>query len=318
MLRDRRSERCAEIRIGGSYRRCAVSNAFRWDRDLGSGIRVLVLRVSAVGSGQRCGCWGRRIEEGLGLGSGPALPPAGRAAPGWVLGPSPALPLPLRRVRGWVAPELRARSCLWPWGARGCRCWARQEDGASLEQTLDRGWKKAGRGDRPAPGPTGSAAPSAPPPAPPPGFPLADPGPPRGDTEPPAPVTLRPPRSLPASPGNLCRTSGAAAPGRPLGPAPAVPGVGLEEARSPRKGCSEQAHGDASARTETTDSPEGPEEQLAPSGNGGTGPFAEGLRQQFLILASKSSHTAARYVLTTPNLFPPFLSEAAVHQQHLS
>ncbi|XP_041256079.1 uncharacterized protein LOC121333626 [Onychostruthus taczanowskii] len=361
MLRDRRSQRCAEIRAGGGYRRCAVSDALRWDRDRGSRIRVLVLQVSAVGSGQSRFFLGK---QGAGAGAG-----GSRRDWGWDRDRRyRRREEPLRdgcrdRARrcrsrcggcgAGVAPELRARSCLWPWGARGCRCRARQEDGASLEQTLDRGWKKAGHGDRPAPGPTGGAAPSAPPPAPRghrapgPGNPAATalpariPGEPlpneRGGRwgrlqvcpvwdwrRPEAPERLAAPRVL-----GICRggaVPAASCPRHAACQAHGHRGTGTAPARTRLKGClwllgqgcSEQAHGDASARTESTDSPEGPEERLARSGNGGTGPLAEGLRQQFLILASKSSHTAARYVLTTPNLFPPFLSEAAVHQQHLS
>ncbi|KAL9851482.1 uncharacterized protein GJ701_004321 [Geothlypis trichas] len=52
MWRERRSERCAEIRVGACCWCCAGSKAFRWDRDrdLGLGIRVLVLPVFPVGA----------------------------------------------------------------------------------------------------------------------------------------------------------------------------------------------------------------------------------------------------------------------------
>ncbi|XP_068038862.1 spidroin-2-like [Anomalospiza imberbis] len=131
--------------------------------------------------------------------------------------------------------------------AAGAGSRARQEDGASLEQALDRGWKRAGQGDRPCRprDPIGTAAPSAPPPAP-----RADTEPrhsPRGMPSPGSPVATAlpcerqrppPPPSCPHPPPNERGCSAVAGSSRSAGaaaPAPLVPGAGLEEARSPRK-----------------------------------------------------------------------------------
>ncbi|XP_077032684.1 uncharacterized protein LOC143693778 [Agelaius phoeniceus] len=108
------------------------------------------------------GCRDRRIEVGLGLGSGPLSLRLGKAASGQ------ALPLRLRPVRGWVSPGLQARSGCGGREPVPCRCHARQEDDASPEQPLDHGWQREGHRDRPyrPRDPMGIAARSAPPPAP--------------------------------------------------------------------------------------------------------------------------------------------------------
>ncbi|XP_063253461.1 collagen alpha-1(I) chain-like [Prinia subflava] len=127
MRRDRRSERCAELRTGGCCRRCAELEALRWDRDrdLGPGTER-----SAPGPARACWGFGRsRFFLGGRAGWGPA------GAPG--------------------------RSCCDAGEPGLCRCCSFQENGASPEQALDRGLNC--RGSWPAaPGPGTLRAPALP------------------------------------------------------------------------------------------------------------------------------------------------------------
>ncbi|XP_074388664.1 uncharacterized protein LOC141727048 isoform X1 [Zonotrichia albicollis] len=210
MLRERRSERCEEIRIGGWC--CMEPEVLRWKEPLRHGCSDRAWYCSS-GCGQ-CGTGVLPGPDDRGLGS--------------------------RRGSG-------------PWGAGAMVVPGRQEDGASLEQQLDHGWKRVGQGNRlwQPRDPIGITAPSAPPPVP-RGAPwrtrrrpsalrghrarpgstaataLPCTGTPRSPVRATAPAS---PCSVSASPGDPRRTTrtGAAA------PAAAVPGVGLEEARSPRR-----------------------------------------------------------------------------------
>ncbi|XP_053787291.1 basic proline-rich protein-like [Vidua chalybeata] len=108
-----------------------------------------------------CESRGRRIGTGIAAG--------GRSRSGTGAGTEPGAAPPAPAAAGLGGPPgLRARSRCGRGEPGPCRCRARQEDGAFPEQTLDRGWKRAGHGDRPCRprDPAGSAAPSAPPPAP--------------------------------------------------------------------------------------------------------------------------------------------------------
>ncbi|XP_074388669.1 uncharacterized protein LOC141727048 isoform X2 [Zonotrichia albicollis] len=101
MLRERRSERCEEIRIGGWC--CMEPEVLRWKEPLRHGCSDRAWYCSS-GCGQ-CGTGVLPGPDDRGLGS--------------------------RRGSG-------------PWGAGAMVVPGRQEDGASLEQQLDHGWKRPG------------------------------------------------------------------------------------------------------------------------------------------------------------------------------
>ncbi|XP_074389900.1 uncharacterized protein LOC113460394 [Zonotrichia albicollis] len=141
-----------------SPRRSGGARTGIWARGFGSWSRRCLLRK--LGRAASCSAGGesrgRTIEAGLGLGSGPASPRAGRA-----LGLSPALPHPLRPARGWGP----AGAVPLPGPPGGRRF--------SLEQPPDRGRQRAAHGDGPA---APSAATASPPRAPEAAHPAGRPG----------------------------------------------------------------------------------------------------------------------------------------------